>query len=200
MADLQDVKGKFETISLLLRKSTNRKLLLTELDEAIASLVVLQEAIPRGGYTQSNFAAGDEKEAWVYFQKQLRVTKPKALRTRRGHRDCLHSCCLPMPTASEIGMKMWTRKHTRDMLVVYAAQERKHLTREQHSHQKEIQIAATAAQAVSLDWPLTRFGFFGHCATYTRSFCVFGPGLSSPARGPSSLAMAQRRIEVVFVL
>jgi hypothetical protein len=54
---------------------------------------------------------------------------------------------------------------------------------------------------VSLDWPLTRFGVFGHCGTYTGSFCVFGPVLSSPAaRGAASLAMALRRIEVVFVL
>jgi hypothetical protein len=54
------------------------------------------------------------------------------------------------------------------------------------------------AHMLSLDWPLTQFGFFGHCALTTGSFCVFGPVLSSPARGPSSLAMAQRRIEVVF--
>jgi hypothetical protein len=54
---------------------------------------------------------------------------------------------------------------------------------------------------MSLDcWPLTRFGFIGHCATYTGSFCVFGPALSSPARGAASLAMALRRIEVIFVL
>jgi hypothetical protein len=57
-----------------------------------------------------------------------------------------------------------------------------------------------AACELSLDWPLTRFGFIGHSATYTGSFCVFGPVLSSPARGPSSLDMALRRIEVVFVL
>ena len=53
---------------------------------------------------------------------------------------------------------------------------------------------------ISLDWPLTQFGVFEHCALTTESFCIFGPALSSPARGPSSLAMAQRRIEVVFVL
>jgi hypothetical protein len=53
---------------------------------------------------------------------------------------------------------------------------------------------------VSLDWPLTRFGFIGHCGTYTGSFCVFGPVSSSPARGAASLAVALRRIEVVFVL
>ena len=73
---------------------------------------------------------------------------------------------------------------------------------ERKSLSKKIIVFASLANAVdvSLDWPLTRFGFFGHSATYTGSFYVFGPVLSSPARGPSSLAMAQRRIEVVFVL
>jgi hypothetical protein len=28
---------------------------------------------------------------------------------------------------------------------------------------------------VLLDWPYTWFRFFGHAATYTGSFCVFGP-------------------------
>jgi hypothetical protein len=53
---------------------------------------------------------------------------------------------------------------------------------------------------ISLDWPLTQFGFFGPASCCTSSFCVVGPVLSSPARGSPSLAMAQRRIEVVFVL
>ena len=56
------------------------------------------------------------------------------------------------------------------------------------------------AGRISLDWPLIRFGFIGHCAHTTGSFCVFGPVLSSPAHGAASLAMALRRIEVVFVL
>jgi hypothetical protein len=54
-------------------------------------------------------------------------------------------------------------------------------------------LAATSSLThwqVSLDWPLTRFGFIGHCATYTGSFCVFVPVLSSPAHA----------IEVVLVL
>jgi hypothetical protein len=59
---------------------------------------------------------------------------------------------------------------------------------------------STSHIGISLDWPLTQFGFFGHCATYTGSFCVFRPVLSSPAHGAASLAMALRRIEVVFVL
>jgi hypothetical protein len=53
---------------------------------------------------------------------------------------------------------------------------------------------------ISLDWPLIQFGFIGHCGTSRGSFCVFGPVLSSPAHGAASLAMALRRIEVVFVL
>ena len=53
---------------------------------------------------------------------------------------------------------------------------------------------------VSLDWPLTQFGFFGHSATYIGSFYVFGPVLSSPAHAAASLDMPLRRIEVVFVL
>jgi hypothetical protein len=56
------------------------------------------------------------------------------------------------------------------------------------------------AGLISLDWPLTQFGLFGQCGTCIGSFCVFGPVLSSPARGSPSLAMAQRRIEVIFVL
>ena len=64
-----------------------------------------------------------------------------------------------------------------------------------------IEIAKREADLeVSLDWPLIRFGFIGHCAHTTGSFCVFGPVLSSPAHGAASLAMALRRIEVVFVL
>jgi hypothetical protein len=55
-----------------------------------------------------------------------------------------------------------------------------------------------AIKKLSLDWPLTRFGFFGSCCT--SSFCVFRPVLSSPAHGAASLDMALRRIEVVFVL
>jgi hypothetical protein len=51
-----------------------------------------------------------------------------------------------------------------------------------------------------LDWPLTQFGFFGHCALTTGSFCVFGLALSSPAHAAASLDMPLRRIEVVFVL
>jgi hypothetical protein len=57
-----------------------------------------------------------------------------------------------------------------------------------------------ANPAISLDWPLTQFEFIGHCARATGSFCVFGPVLSSPAHAPPSLAMPQRRIEVIFVL
>jgi hypothetical protein len=53
---------------------------------------------------------------------------------------------------------------------------------------------------LSLDWPLTRFGFFGPASCFTSSFYVFGPVLSSPAHASSSLDMPQRRIEVVFVL
>jgi hypothetical protein len=34
---------------------------------------------------------------------------------------------------------------------------------------------------VWLDWATIQFRFFGHCRTYTGSFCVFGPVLSSPA-------------------
>jgi hypothetical protein len=43
-------------------------------------------------------------------------------------------------------------------------------------------------------------GFFGHDGTYTVSFCVFGPVLSSPAHGAPSLAMEQIGIEVVWIL
>jgi hypothetical protein len=37
---------------------------------------------------------------------------------------------------------------------------------------------------VWLDWATIQFRFYQHCATYTGSFCVFGPVLSSPAHGP----------------
>jgi hypothetical protein len=40
-----------------------------------------------------------------------------------------------------------------------------------------------------LDRATIQFRFFGHAATYTRSFCVFEPVLSSPAHGAPSLAM-----------
>jgi hypothetical protein len=50
---------------------------------------------------------------------------------------------------------------------------------------------------LSLDWPLTRFGFFGPASCCTSSFCVFGPVLSSPAHAAASLDMPLRRIEVV---
>jgi hypothetical protein len=40
------------------------------------------------------------------------------------------------------------------------------------------------------------FSVFGHCATYTGSFCVFGPVLSSPAHASISLAMPQIEIEI----
>ena len=53
---------------------------------------------------------------------------------------------------------------------------------------------------LSLDWPLTRFGFFGPASCCTSSFYVFGPVLSSPAHAAASLDMPLRRIEVVFVL
>jgi hypothetical protein len=65
-------------------------------------------------------------------------------------------------------------------------------------------LSCRALQCLSLDWPLTQFGFFGHCGTSRGSFCVFGPVLSSPAhaarRRAASLDMPLRRIEVVFVL
>jgi hypothetical protein len=44
---------------------------------------------------------------------------------------------------------------------------------------------------VWLDWATIRFRFFGPASRYTGSFCVFGPVLSSPAHGTSSLAMEQ---------
>jgi hypothetical protein len=40
-----------------------------------------------------------------------------------------------------------------------------------------------------LDTASRPFWVSGHCATYTGSFFVFGPGLSSPAHGLISLAM-----------
>jgi hypothetical protein len=54
--------------------------------------------------------------------------------------------------------------------------------------------------SLSLDWPLTQFGFFGPASCCTSSFCVFGPVLGSPAYAAASLDMPLRRIEVVFVL
>ena len=47
------------------------------------------------------------------------------------------------------------------------------------------------AEAIWLDWATIRFRVFGPAARTTGSFCVFGPVLSSPAHGPSSLAMDQ---------
>jgi hypothetical protein len=44
---------------------------------------------------------------------------------------------------------------------------------------------------VWLDWATIQFRVFGHAATCTGSFCVFGPVLSSPAHGSPSLPMAQ---------
>jgi hypothetical protein len=40
-----------------------------------------------------------------------------------------------------------------------------------------------------LDRATIQFRFLRHCQTYTGSFCVFGPVLSSPAHGTPSLAM-----------
>jgi hypothetical protein len=51
--------------------------------------------------------------------------------------------------------------------------------------------AGVVPKEVWLDRPQTWFRVFGHAAIYTGSFCVFGPALSSPAHGTSSLAMAQ---------
>jgi hypothetical protein len=45
------------------------------------------------------------------------------------------------------------------------------------------------AANVWLDWATIRFRFYQHCATCTGIFCVFGPVLSSPAHGLTSLAM-----------
>jgi hypothetical protein len=42
-----------------------------------------------------------------------------------------------------------------------------------------------------LDWATIRFRFIGPNSGYIGSFCVFGPVLSSPAHGTSSLAMEQ---------
>jgi hypothetical protein len=42
---------------------------------------------------------------------------------------------------------------------------------------------------VWLDWATIRFRFYQHCATYTGSFCVIGPALSSPAHGLIYLTM-----------
>jgi hypothetical protein len=41
---------------------------------------------------------------------------------------------------------------------------------------------------------------FGHCATCTGSFCVFGPALGSPAHASISLAMPQIEIEIFWIL
>jgi hypothetical protein len=51
-----------------------------------------------------------------------------------------------------------------------------------------------------LDRATIRFRFYQHCQTYTGSFCVFGPVLSSPAHGAPYLPMAHIGIEIVFVL
>jgi hypothetical protein len=51
-------------------------------------------------------------------------------------------------------------------------------------------------QLLLLDWATIRFRFIGQTASYTGSFCVFGPVLSSPAHGAASLAMALQRIEM----
>jgi hypothetical protein len=55
-------------------------------------------------------------------------------------------------------------------------------------------------QFSAVDWPLTQFGFFGHCGAYIGSFCVFGPVLGSPAHAAASLAMPLIEIEVVWIL
>jgi hypothetical protein len=57
-----------------------------------------------------------------------------------------------------------------------------------------------AIKMIWLDRARNRFRFYQHCQTYTGSFCVFGPVLSSPAHGPTYLAMGQVEIEIVFVL
>jgi hypothetical protein len=51
-----------------------------------------------------------------------------------------------------------------------------------------------------LDRATIRFRVFGHAATCTGSFCVFGPVLSSPAHGSPYLAMEPtlHRIATVF--
>jgi hypothetical protein len=53
-----------------------------------------------------------------------------------------------------------------------------------------------SANNLWLDRATIRFRFFGHAATYTGSFCVFGPALSSPAHGVISLAMEQIENEI----
>jgi hypothetical protein len=47
-----------------------------------------------------------------------------------------------------------------------------------------------------LDRATIRIRFFGQCASYTGSFCVFGLVLSSPAHGLPSLAMDYIEIEI----
>jgi hypothetical protein len=59
---------------------------------------------------------------------------------------------------------------------------------------------AHTADHVSLDWPLTQFGVFGHFGAYTGSVSVFKPVLSSPAHAAASLAMPPIEIEVVWIL
>jgi hypothetical protein len=54
--------------------------------------------------------------------------------------------------------------------------------------------------AVWLDWATIQFRFFGHAATYTGSFCVFGPVLSSPAHAAPSLDMPPIEIEIFQIL
>jgi hypothetical protein len=100
-AALQDAKVTLGNISGLL---CNKKLRVEDLNDAIQSLTRLQEAIKRGDFAHSNFAASDKNEAWISFRRQLRVLKRKALTTKRNYREWLPSRCPPIPTASEIGM------------------------------------------------------------------------------------------------
>jgi hypothetical protein len=57
-------------------------------------------------------------------------------------------------------------------------------------------IISTINLRLWLDRATIQFRFIGHAATYTESFCVFGPVLSSPAHASSSLAMPQIGIEI----
>jgi hypothetical protein len=54
-----------------------------------------------------------------------------------------------------------------------------------------------AQKALWLDWAPIRLRFFRPAATYTGSFCVFGPVLSFPAHAAPSLAMPHIGIEIV---
>jgi hypothetical protein len=58
-----------------------------------------------------------------------------------------------------------------------------------HSLPSELRSLFHEGPDLWLDWATIQFRFYQHCQTYTGSFCVFGPVLSSPAHAAPYLAM-----------